>query len=98
VQAADDGAEAVPAAEVGGELRLAVRLGRRQLRALERDEAVELQRADARQRRFDVPATANETIGRSSERVSRRSVRRACLAPKPSTPRSTRLVSSSWRP
>ncbi len=39
-------------------------------------------------------STATETIGRSSESVSSRSVCRWCLTPKPATPRSTRLVRS----
>ena len=42
-------------------------------------------------------STATETIGRSSDSVSSRSVCRWCLTPKPATPRSTRLVRSRWR-
>ena len=42
-------------------------------------------------------STATATSGRSSESVSSRSVRRCCLAPKPSTPRITTLVASPWR-
>ena len=43
-------------------------------------------------------STATAISGRSSDRVSDRSVRSRCLAPNPSAPRSRMLVATSCRP